>query len=98
MRLEGCGADQEDVTIIGDRASKEWGLEKQLNAMEDEWQNVCFDVQTKYRSTGTYILKGADEWEARVRARGANTDTARGVDACCCDSWRAGSKRKKRSG
>ena len=30
------------------------------------------------------ILKGADEWEARVRARGATPDADRSTDARCC--------------
>ena len=44
------------------------------------------------------ILKGADEWDARVRARGATPDIARSTDTRCCDSWSAESKRRKRCG
>ena len=43
-------------------------------------------------------IKGADEWEARVRARGATPDIARRTDTRCCDSWSAESKRRRRCG
>ncbi|EER16690.1 axonemal dynein heavy chain, putative, partial [Perkinsus marinus ATCC 50983] len=51
----------EEVAEVGDRAGKEWALERQLEVMKGEWENVYFDVEDEYRSTGTYILKGSEE-------------------------------------
>ena len=49
------------VCECGDRAAKEFALEKSLNAMKEAWSDVCFDFSEKYRTTGTYILKGTEE-------------------------------------
>ncbi|CAD7932621.1 unnamed protein product [Amoebophrya sp. A25] len=51
----------EDIESIGDRAGKEFSLEKSLAAMKADWEPVAFDLSGFYRNTGTYILKGADE-------------------------------------
>jgi dynein heavy chain len=57
----GMIAKLEQVEIIGDRAGKEFSLEKQLKKMKAEWEPVEFDLSEKYRTTGTYILKGSEE-------------------------------------
>jgi len=49
------------VADIGDRSGKELGIENQLRAMQGAWDKVAFDCSEPYRTTGTYILKGADE-------------------------------------
>eukprot|EP00452_MALV-II_sp_L67-6_P000279 gene279-69_t len=51
----------DDIEAIGDRAGKEFSLEKSLKQMKAEWEPVEFDLSSFYRTTGTYILKGADE-------------------------------------
>lgn len=51
----------EDIESIGDRAGKEFSLEKSLKQMKLEWEPVEFDLSGFYRTTGTYILKGADD-------------------------------------
>merc|ERR1719424_911364 len=57
----GMIAKLEQVEVIGDRAGKEFSLEKQLKKMKAEWEPVEFDLSEKYRTTGTYILKGSEE-------------------------------------
>jgi len=51
----------EEVADIGDRSGKELGIENQLHAMQKAWEAVEFDCKEPYRTTETYILKGADE-------------------------------------
>eukprot|EP00392_Amoebophrya_sp_AT5.2_P006221 g6231.t1 len=51
----------DDIEAIGDRAGKEFSLEKSLAAMKRDWEPVSFDLSSPYRNTGTYVLKGADE-------------------------------------
>ncbi|CAK9050585.1 Dynein axonemal heavy chain 1 (Axonemal beta dynein heavy chain 1) (Ciliary dynein heavy chain 1) (mDHC7) [Durusdinium trenchii] len=49
------------IADIGDRAGKERNIETQLKTMQAAWDKVFFDCSEPYRTTGTYILKGADE-------------------------------------
>jgi len=49
------------IADIGDRSGKELGIENQLKAMMAAWDKVFFDCSEPYRTTGTFILKGADE-------------------------------------
>lgn len=51
---------------IGDRSGKELSIENQLNTMKAAWETVRFDCSEPYRTTETYILKGADEVIALV--------------------------------
>ncbi|CAE7245777.1 Dnah1, partial [Symbiodinium pilosum] len=50
-----------EVAEVGDRAGKEYGLEKTLNKMKADWEPLQFDLSEKYRKTGTYVLKGDGE-------------------------------------
>jgi dynein heavy chain len=50
-----------DVEDVGDRAGKEFQLEKALKKMKGDWENLRFDLSEKYRKTNTYILKGEGE-------------------------------------
>ena len=50
-----------EVAEVGDRAGKEYGLEKTLNKMKADWEPLNFDLSEKYRKTGTYVLKGDGE-------------------------------------
>lgn len=51
----------EKIADIGDRSGKELSIENQLHAMQKAWETVFFDCSEPYRTTETYILKGADE-------------------------------------
>lgn len=41
-------------------ASKEWGLEKALAKMQDDWREASFRV-VEYKDTGTYVIGGTDD-------------------------------------
>uniref|UniRef100_A0A0G4F0A6 Dynein heavy chain 1, axonemal n=1 Tax=Chromera velia CCMP2878 TaxID=1169474 RepID=A0A0G4F0A6_9ALVE len=56
----------EDIQEIGEKAGKEYGIEKQLRGMKREWERIQFDCKEKYRSTDTYILKGTDIVQAAL--------------------------------
>eukprot|EP00928_Gymnodinium_smaydae_P009061 TRINITY_DN13347_c0_g3_i1.p1 TRINITY_DN13347_c0_g3~~TRINITY_DN13347_c0_g3_i1.p1 ORF type:complete len:4331 (+),score=1052.12 TRINITY_DN13347_c0_g3_i1:55-13047(+) len=62
-KLLEMGVEQHANTIseIGDRSGKELAIENQLTAMKGAWNELQFDCKEPYRSTETYILKGADE-------------------------------------
>ena len=49
------------IQDIGDRAGKELAIETQLLAMQSAWDKTVFQCNEPYRTTETYILKGADE-------------------------------------
>eukprot|EP00929_Paragymnodinium_shiwhaense_P038462 TRINITY_DN20312_c0_g2_i4.p1 TRINITY_DN20312_c0_g2~~TRINITY_DN20312_c0_g2_i4.p1 ORF type:complete len:4213 (-),score=1296.02 TRINITY_DN20312_c0_g2_i4:279-12917(-) len=51
----------QEVADVGDRAGKEFGLEKTLAKMKADWEPLLFDLSEKYRKTNTYILKGDGE-------------------------------------
>eukprot|EP00971_Amphidinium_carterae_P100722 1992697-Amphidinium_carterae.1 len=49
------------IAEIGERSGKEHHIEVSLASMKAAWKSVFFDCSEPYRSTGSYILKGADE-------------------------------------
>merc|ERR1719253_1322725 len=51
----------QEVADVGDRAGKEFQLEKALTKMKGDWEDLKFDLAEKYRKTNTYILKGEGE-------------------------------------
>jgi dynein heavy chain len=53
----------ESIVKIGETAGKEFAIETQLDKMEEEWQSVMLQIED-YRDTGTFILKGFDEYMA----------------------------------
>ncbi|KAK3917290.1 Dynein heavy chain 1, axonemal [Frankliniella fusca] len=61
MCLEaGVQPHMERVVVIAETAGKEYSIEKALDTIEKEWENVTMDVQP-YKNTGTYIMKVTDE-------------------------------------
>ena len=56
----GMGKKLEAVLEITAVAEKEFGLEKALKAMEDEWNGMSFECLS-YRETGTFVIKGTDD-------------------------------------
>ncbi|CAE8619847.1 unnamed protein product [Polarella glacialis] len=49
------------IADIGERSGKELSIENALNNMTAAWENMVFDCKEPYRTTETYILKGADD-------------------------------------
>ncbi|KAH8086149.1 1-aminocyclopropane-1-carboxylate synthase [Aureococcus anophagefferens] len=54
------GSYIEEIQEVCVAAEKEYGLERGLQAMKDEWSLVQFDVKA-YKETGTSIVGGIDE-------------------------------------
>ena len=50
----------QQITTVGDFASKEYLIEKTLEKMTSSWVGVNLDL-VDYRDTGTQILRGLDE-------------------------------------
>ncbi|XP_005102124.3 dynein heavy chain 1, axonemal [Aplysia californica] len=50
----------EPISRVSEVAAKEYAIEKALNKMESDWENVEFEVHP-YKNTGTYMLKSSDE-------------------------------------
>jgi dynein heavy chain len=62
---------------ISMHASKQFGLEKMLNAMKADWAPLAFEVKD-YRTTGTAIIGGLDDVIALLDEHIVKTQTMRG--------------------
>jgi dynein heavy chain len=47
-----------DLELIAENAEKEFGIEKIIRKMEDDWEPVNVELK-KWRDTGTYIVAGS---------------------------------------
>jgi hypothetical protein len=47
---------QAELEEIGDKAGKEFQLEKALASMKAEWEPVMFDLDETYRNTGEEVV------------------------------------------
>ena len=53
--------DQIDfIQKIGESAAKEYQIEKALDKMEHEWDNMTLQIHP-YKETGTGVIKGVDD-------------------------------------
>jgi len=46
------------LELIAENAEKEFGIEKIIKKMEDDWEPVNVELK-KWRDTGTYIVAGS---------------------------------------
>ena len=53
------------ITELSDNASREWSIEKALDKMITDWQDLAFELGP-WKETGTYILKGGPVDEAQM--------------------------------
>ena len=45
------------IEEISEQASREWSVEKALDKMHADWQDLTFEL-AEWKSTGTHILRG----------------------------------------
>eukprot|EP01035_Chromulina_nebulosa_P018879 gene18879-24671_t len=50
-----------DIERVSEKAGKEYNIENSLNKMTKAWENVNLIIEP-YRETGTFILKGIDDY------------------------------------
>merc|ERR1712023_349221 len=72
-----AGGYIDEIQEVCVAAEKEYGLERALQAMKDEWSNVQFEVKA-YKDTGTAVVGGIDEIIALLDDHLLKTQTMRG--------------------
>ena len=80
-----------EIEEISVHASKQYGLEKNLAAMKEEWSPIEFEVKD-YRSTGTCIIGGLDDIITLLDEHIVKTQTMSGSPFAKgikdeCDGW-----------
>ncbi|CAH2277605.1 Hypothetical predicted protein [Pelobates cultripes] len=64
----------DDLSHISSQASKEYALEKALNKMKADWENVCF-IFIPYKDSNTYVLAAVDEIQVLLEDHIVKTTT-----------------------
>ncbi|KAM4746905.1 dynein axonemal heavy chain 3-like [Rhinophrynus dorsalis] len=67
----------EDLNQISSQASKEYALEKALNKMKTDWENVCF-IFSPYKDRDTHVLAAVDDIQVLLEDHIVKTTTMKG--------------------
>ena len=73
----GAADHTDEIEEISMHASKQFGLEKQLKAMQADWAPLCMEVKD-YRASGTAIIGMLDDIIALLDEHIVKTQTMRG--------------------
>ncbi|XP_018409373.1 PREDICTED: dynein heavy chain 3, axonemal-like [Nanorana parkeri] len=67
----------DDLNQISSQASKEYALEKALNKMETDWEDVCF-IFSPYKDGNSHVLAAVDEIQVLLEDHIVKTTTMKG--------------------
>ncbi|XP_073507678.1 dynein axonemal heavy chain 3-like [Phyllobates terribilis] len=67
----------DDLNQISLQASKEYALEKALNKMKTDWEDVCF-IFSPYKDGGSHVLAAVDEIQVFLEDHIVKTTTMKG--------------------
>ncbi|XP_031754732.1 dynein heavy chain 3, axonemal [Xenopus tropicalis] len=67
----------DELNQISSQASKEYGLEKALNKMKTDWENVCF-IFTPYKDRNVHVLAAVDDIQVLLEDHIVKTTTMKG--------------------
>ena len=77
MMQLGLDGQMERLEEINGTASREFGLEKALDKMLQEWKDVEY-IPVPYRDTGTHVISGIDDIQALMDDHIVKTQTMKG--------------------